>query len=155
MSMKSMRRRLRLFLGVVAAMMFTLVSASPVHGQSAKSQFVSREIRSNSLAQSKVGTNPLRKMEVYLPAGYADSNKRYAVIYYLPSPGGFTTEFFEKTVKPLLDEAIAKRVIEPFVLVSVDMATPIGCSWYVNSPVTGNWEDFMGREGGPYGDANF
>jgi hypothetical protein len=35
------------------------------------------------------------------------------------------------------------------------MATPLGCSWYVNSPVTGNWEDFMVRELVPYVDANF
>jgi hypothetical protein len=35
---------LPLFSGVVAAMIFTLVSASPVYGQGSKSQFVSREI---------------------------------------------------------------------------------------------------------------
>ena len=41
------------------------------------------------------------------------------------------------------------------IFVAVDMATPLGCSWYVNSPVTGNWEDFMVRELVPYVDANF
>ncbi len=35
------------------------------------------------------------------------------------------------------------------------MNTPLGCSWYVNSPVTGNWEDFVIRELVPYVDANF
>ena len=155
MSMQSIRKWLRLFSGVVTGLVFILVSAAPVSGQAGGGQFVSRELRSSSLAQSKVGTNPVRRVEVYLPAEYADSNKRYAVMYYLPSPGGFSSGFFEKTVKPLLDAAIAKHVIEPFVLVSVDMTTPIGCSWYVNSPVTGNWEDFMVREVVPYVDANF
>jgi hypothetical protein len=35
------------------------------------------------------------------------------------------------------------------------MTTPLGSSWYVNSPVTGNWEDFMVQELVPYIDANF
>jgi hypothetical protein len=35
------------------------------------------------------------------------------------------------------------------------MNTQLGCSWYVNSPVTGNWEDFMIQELVPYMDANF
>jgi hypothetical protein len=156
MSMLSIRGWLRLFFGVIATVIFTLLSTSPMCGQGAGSQFVSREIRSSSLAQNKVGTNPVRRMEVYLPAGYAESSKRYAVIYYLTNPlAVFSSEFFEKTVKPALDEAIAKHVIEPFVMVSVDMATPFGCSWYVNSPATGNWEDFMVREVVPYVDANF
>jgi S-formylglutathione hydrolase FrmB len=39
--------------------------------------------------------------------------------------------------------------------VSVDMTTPLGSSWYVNSPVTGNWENFVVQELVPYSDANF
>jgi S-formylglutathione hydrolase FrmB len=46
-------------------------------------------------------------------------------------------------------------VIGQFILVCVDMTTPLGSSWYVNSPVTGNWEDFMIQELVPYMDANF
>ncbi len=42
-----------------------------------------------------------------------------------------------------------------FILVAVDMNTPLGSSWSVNSPVTGNWEDFVIRELIPYIDANF
>jgi hypothetical protein len=37
----------------------------------------------------------------------------------------------------------------------VDMTTPLGASWFVNSPVTGNWEDFVVQELIPYVDASF
>ena len=35
------------------------------------------------------------------------------------------------------------------------MNTSLGSSWYVNSPATGNWEDFMVQEVVPYIDVNF
>jgi len=58
-------------------------------------------------------------------------------------------------VRGLLDRAVAAGEIGRVIFVAVDMETPVGCSWYVNSPVTGNWEDFMVRELVPYVDANF
>jgi hypothetical protein len=58
-------------------------------------------------------------------------------------------------VKPVLDRAIATHATEPFVLVAADMATPYGCSWYVNSPVTGNWEEFMVKDLVPYVDGHY
>lgn len=35
------------------------------------------------------------------------------------------------------------------------MTTPLGTSWFVNSPTTGNWEDFFIQELVPYIDTNF
>ena len=52
------------------------------------SQVVVREMRGESLSHSLIGTNPVRKLAVYLPAGYESSTQRYPVIYYLPSPLG-------------------------------------------------------------------
>ena len=46
-------------------------------------------------------------------------------------------------------------MIDKFILVCVDMTTPVGSSWYVNSPVTGNWEDFVVQELVPYVDKSF
>lgn len=122
-------------------------------------RFVASELRSEGLAHTPVGTDPVRKVEVYLPAGYENAEnaaRRYPVIYFLPSPlSGFSAQFFEKTVKPVLDGAIAAHTAPPFVLVAVDMATPYGCTWYVNSPVTGKWEDFMVRDLVPWVDGRY
>jgi len=120
------------------------------------SQVVMRELRGESLTHSLIGTNPVRQLAVYLPAGYEGAARRYPVVYYLQNPlSEFSPSFYEHDVRAVLDRAVQSGAIGPVVLVAVDMATPFGCSWYVNSPVTGNWEDFMIREVVPYVDANF
>ena len=123
----------------------------------AKSQLVAREIESKNFANSKIGVSPVRKLVVYLPPGYDAETKRYPVVYFLPSAfdSSFRAIFDEKGAQGVLDRGIAAGTIGKFIFVSVDMTTPVGCSWYVNSPATGNWEDFMVRELVPYVDANF
>jgi hypothetical protein len=142
---------------LAAVIAFASLSAVPSLADSAKSQIVDRELRSDNIARNKIGTNPVRKMVVYLPAAYeSTSSKRYPVIYFLPSPfESYRADFEQRGAQGLFDRAIAAGVIDKFILVSVDMTTPLGSSWYVNSPVTGNWEDFMIQELVPYIDANF
>jgi len=145
-------------LNVTLALGLACLSPVPALPQSATSQLVERQLRSESVAHNKMGVNPVRKMLVYLPAGYDESSsKRYPVIYFLPNPfqDSFRFDFDQRDVRGLFDRAIAASVIEKFILVAVDMNTPLGSSWYVNSPATGNWEDFMIRELVPYIDANF
>jgi enterochelin esterase-like enzyme len=109
-----------------------------------------------NFAGNKVGTSPMRKMVVYLPAGYDDSSKHYPVIYFLPSSfENYRLAFDQRDAQGLLDQAIAASVIDKFILVCVNMTTPLGSSWCVNSPVTSNWEDFTIQELVPYIDANF
>jgi len=153
MSMQSIRGFVRHFL-VAAA--FAIMCIATARAATADSTVVSREIHSRNFAGNKIGTNPVRRMIVYLPAGYDAAATRYPVIYFLPNPlSEFRPDFYESTAKKLLDRAIDSGEISKFILVSVDMATPFGSSWYVNSPVTGNWEDFMIQELVPYVDANF
>ena len=117
---------------------------------------ITREVRGESLSHSLIGTDPVRKLAVYLPAGYEGTSQRYPVIYYLPNPlAKFDEDFYHGPARELLDRATATGQIGRTIFVAVDMATSFGCSWYVNSPVTGNWEDFMVREVVPYVDANF
>jgi hypothetical protein len=149
--------QMRMALGLTFAFAFAVQSFA----DSAKSQVIDRELRSENIAHNKIGTNPVRKMVVYLPAGYdesskSDPTKRYPVIYFLPSPfENYRLAFDQRDAQGLLDRAIAASVIGKFILVCVDMTTPLGSSWYVNSPVTGNWEDFMIHELVPYIDTNF
>jgi S-formylglutathione hydrolase FrmB len=120
------------------------------------SQVVMRQLRGESLSHNLIGTDPVRKLALYLPAGYEGTAQRYPVIYYLASPiGKFDEDFYRGQVRGLLDRAMAAGEVGKVIFVAVDMATPLGCPWYVNSPVTGNWEDFMVRELVPYVDANF
>jgi enterochelin esterase-like enzyme len=63
--------------------------------------------------------------------------------------------FSIRAAQVLLDRAIARGTVRSFILLSVDMTTQLGASWFVNSPVTGNWEDFVVQELVPYVDASF
>ena len=137
---------------------FASSNAVPAFSASAQSQVIVRELRSASIAHSKIGSDPVRKMMIYLPAGYDNSaSVRCPVIYFLPNPfeESYRFDFDHKDAQGLFDRAIADGVIKPFILVAVDMNTPLGTSWYVNSSVSGKWEDFIVQELVPYIDANF
>jgi Putative esterase len=148
--------RIRVALGLALGFAFASFSALPLFANSAKGRLVDRELQSKNFEGNKVGTSPVRKMIVYLPAGYDDSSKHYPVIYFLPSPfENYRLAFDQRDAQGLLDRATGTGMIDKFILVCVDMTTPLGSSWYVNSPVTGNWEDFMIQELVPYIDVNF
>ena len=117
---------------------------------------VDRKIHSDNLTHNLIGVDPTRNLTIYLPPGYNTSTQLYPVIYFLPNPfGGHRNIFDQHHAAELFDRAIAANQIGKFILVSVDMRTPLGSTWYVNSPVTGNWQDFYIRELVPYIDANF
>ena len=148
--------RTRSTAALLIALALAAFCAFPSFAETARSRVVDRELTSKNFADNKVGIGPVRKMMVYLPAGYDGSTKRYPVIYFLPTPfESYRVPFEKRNAQGLFDRAIAAGVIDTFILVCVDMTTPLGSSWYVNSPVTGNWEDFMIKELVPYIDANF
>ena len=150
--------RMPLALILKLALGFALLSAGPAFSDSAKSQVLERELRSENIAHNKAGVDPVRKMLVYLPAGYDESSsQRYPVVYFLPNPfeDSYRFDFDHRDAQDLFDRAVTEGVIKRFILVAVDMNTPLGSSWYVNSSATGNWEDFMIQELVPYIDANF
>ena len=150
--------RTRTALAFTFAFALALLHPLPAFAASANSQVIARQLRSEKIAHNKVGVDPVRKMLVYLPAGYDESSsQRYPVIYFLPNPfeESYRYDFDHRDAQGLFDRAIADGVIRKFILVAVDMNTPLGSSWYVNSSATGNWEDFMIQEIVPYIDANF
>jgi hypothetical protein len=140
----------------LATVGLVLLACAPHAVASSGSQVVDRQIRSEKFAQNKIGVSPVRDIVVYLPQGYASSNARYPVIYFLPTPfDSYRAPFGKNGAQGLFDRATQTGVIDKFILVCVDMTTPLGSSWYVNSPVTGNWEDFVVQELVPYVDKNF
>jgi hypothetical protein len=140
------------------ALSLAFLNVGEIFAASIKSQVIARELRSENIALNRCGIDPVRRMLVYLPAGYdPSSSQRYPVIYFFPNPfeESYGYDFDHRDAQGLFDRAIADGVIKKFILVAVDMNTPLGSSWYVNSPATGNWEDFMIQELVPYIDENF
>lgn len=101
----------------------------------------------SELLENPGGENPTRRVTVYLPPGYEESEQNYPVIYYLH---GFTwsdslmisVDQFDK----LLDKAIATKKIRPVIVVMPDQHTLYRGSWYTNSSLTGKWADFTGTD---------
>jgi enterochelin esterase-like enzyme len=117
-----------------------------VLGLSAKAQVgrVERCVFTSEALKNNAGENANPKVSVYLPPAYETSGKRYPVIYYLH---GFTgTDSIYAQMKSVLDQAIQKQKIRPFILVQADHNTLFQGSFYSNSSLIGNYEDFEAKE---------
>ena len=85
---------------------------------------------------------------VYLPPEYyANPDKRYPVLYLLH---GFTRDYRnweigipDLSLKRVLTNSIDQGLIKPMIVVSPDSKNQYRGSFYANSTVTGNWEDFI------------
>ncbi|MET0307426.1 MAG: alpha/beta hydrolase-fold protein [Sphingomonas sp.] len=143
---------MRNMLGLVVAAL-ALAQASPA---SAASRILTTTIEAKSLAGNRIGLPTARQISVYLPDGYDEPGRRFPVIYYLPAFfEDHTAPFANHGAQAVLDAAIRDRAIPPVILVSADYGTPMGGSWFVNSSVTGNWEDFVVHEVVPHVDATY
>ena len=103
---------------------------------------------SPSIAKNKVGISSNRLINIYTPTGYENSNLRYPTIYWI---GGYSDNRIYNYPK-LLDDAIQSGKIAPVIVVFIN--TPEG-TWFVNSDITGYWEDFLVKEIVPYMDSNY
>lgn len=110
------------------------------------SRIVHIQLQSHSFRAALLPVNPIRDVTVYLPAGYDTASGRYPVIYYLANLEGVAELFRNGVAKGDLDNAIANREIPPVIMVAPDVNTSVGTSWFTNSVVTGNWEDFVANE---------
>jgi len=136
------------------SMILSLIAASAT--AQIQGRLVTTQIQSASFVGNRIGISPVRKVAIYLPPHYSETRRRFPVVYFL-------NYFFEDQREPfashgakeLPDKAIRQGTIGDVIVVSADFTTPAGSSWYVNSPVTGNWEDFMVRELVPHIDAQF
>jgi enterochelin esterase-like enzyme len=114
---------------------------------------VERFVLHSEALKNSGGENPDRKVSVYLPPDYSKGDQRYPVIYYLH--GFMGTDSIYTPMKEILDMAIRKKKIRPFILVQADHYTLFEGSFYSNSELIGNWDDFEAFELVAYIDAHF
>ncbi|WP_346862533.1 alpha/beta fold hydrolase [uncultured Draconibacterium sp.] len=117
-----------------------------------KGEVVTNTLYSKNL-ENKFGEDPNRAVSVYLPPGYNDTDQRYPVIYFLH--GFMNDNTLIDHMADLFDFAIATHKIRPFILVVSDQKTTYDGSFYSNSGVFGNWEDFTAYDLVEYMDKNF
>ncbi len=133
-----------------------VVSSSSQESQPASSSSASAEssgpaskiesvtLTSKAIASNKLEERTERVLTVYLPASYEAGDKAYPVVYYLHGFGDSERSFVGGARREL-DKLFADGKGE-FILVGVNGNNKSGGSFYVNSPVTGNFEDYVTQE---------
>jgi pimeloyl-ACP methyl ester carboxylesterase len=111
------------------------------------------QIPAPSLAENLVGEPAERTIYIYLPPSYDSSEKRYPVVYYLPGYGDTTMIGFR--LPDDMDALIESGAVEEMVLVVASGDSKTGGSFYVNSPVIGNWENHIVNDVVGYVDSHF
>jgi S-formylglutathione hydrolase len=111
------------------------------------------KIDAPSLLNNIVGDPTERTIYVYLPPSYASSEKRYPVVYYLPGYGDSRVIGFG--LPGDMDALIESGGVNEMIMVVTGGDSKMGGSFYVNSPVTGNWEDFIVKDLVGYVDSHF
>ena len=101
-----------------------------------------------SLAGNRLGDPARREALVYLPPGYTTTGRRYPTLYVLH---GFDAplQAFETgrvPIRVLMDSLIAAGRARAMIVVVPDARNAYGGAFYTNSPVAGNWADFVARD---------
>jgi pimeloyl-ACP methyl ester carboxylesterase len=106
-----------------------------------------------SLENNLVGELAERDIYVYLPPSYGVPDKRFPVVYYLPGYGDSNMIGFR--LPDSMDALIENGEVNEMIVVVASGTNKLGGSFYVNSPVTGNWEDFIVQDVVGYVDSHF
>ena len=144
-----------------------LNSNSEVNKKKNDSKLQNRVVYSPALKFNVIENPFTRKVQIYTPPGYKkNGSQQYPVVYLLHGlpfsekafidieewdewidPNGlFTTypDFPEEGFRLWVDNLIAQGLIEPMIIVMPDASTiPYGFSFYTNSALNGNFEDFV------------
>jgi enterochelin esterase-like enzyme len=109
-------------------------------------------LESAHLAGNLLGDPSERDLFVYLPPGYQGSGRRYPAAYLLHAYGSTAEQLItpatdgERWAPPLedvLDPVFGRMGVPPMIVVVPDGNSRYGCGQWVDSPVTGNFEQYV------------
>ena len=118
-------------------------------------------VASKAVSGNLLGDDPNRPVTVYLPPSYDSSGeKRFPVLYLLHGIGDTDRTWTGDTepwhsIQDVLDRGIAQGVLREMLVVMSDQRTRFFGSFYTNSPVSGNYEDFTVEELVSYIDGHY
>jgi S-formylglutathione hydrolase len=109
-----------------------------------------------ALAHNVLNDPQKQQIAVYLPPGYQGSGLSYPVVYYLAGAGAsLGSPHGYAVVQTAADRALAAGKMRPMIVVTVSGFNALGASMYANSPVSGNWEDFVVQDVVGYVDSHY
>ncbi len=116
-------------------------AAVPV-APAARGEVVQARVHSDGLAKNLLGDPAEVEVIVWLPRGYASSGRRYPVLYLLHGFGSSPSTFFDGSLQGFSIAAAGPN----FIVVAPSGHNRYGGSFWVDSPVTGAWAQFLDRD---------
>lgn len=119
------------------------------------------EVPAPSLRGNLLGDPAVRTTSIYLPPSYSrERNRRYPVLYLLHGFGADNTAFIaghyqDLNIRVSMDELIRTGKVTEMIVVTPSARNGHDGSFYANSPVPGNWEDFIIRDLVGYVDSHY
>ncbi len=148
--MRPLRRTIFLLL------VLTLTAAAREPASSGRLIYVT--VHSISLEHNHVGDSPDREAAIYLPPNYDKAAQRYPVLVLLHGYTGNDRGWMNPDyvgLPEMMDRLIGHHTIEPMIVVMPNSFNRFGGSFYVDSELSGDWEDFVVRDLVSYVDAHY
>lgn len=146
-------------------LLFVICTDSLVAQQATSRATTSKLLEVNVAAPSLKGNllnDPTEQpIYVYLPPGYdASAAKRYPTLYllhgFIGTSRAWTSGGYQGfSLQPAMDDLIKNGKVREMIVVAANGKNSYGGSFYTNSSVTGNWEDFIYRDLVGYIDATY
>lgn len=144
---------------VISTMFLVLILAVFPDQSLSAGQIATDTITVEALKGNKLGDPDTRDIVIYLPPSYADLDKEYPVVYLLHGFGGnersLIDEVGEQIAIFLIDGMIGAGSLKEMIIVMPDGRNKYGGSFYLNSELSGNYEDYIATELVNYIDDNY
>jgi len=139
----------------------TVIAQKTAPAATAASKLLELKVPAPSLKANLLGEPLEQPTYVYLPPSYAtDTTRRYPTLYLLhgflsTSKVWISGSYQGFNLQTSMDELIGAGKVREMIVVAANGYDAYGGSFYTNSPVSGNWDDFVTRDLVNYVDANY
>ena len=118
-----------------------------------ENRLISASIPAPSLQNNLVGEPTNQVIVIALPPSYFNTAESYPVVYFLHGFGESPQNvgLFAR----IADSLYEQDQLDELIIVGINGLNRLGGSFYVNSPVIGNWEDFVVNDVVGYIDRNY
>jgi S-formylglutathione hydrolase len=147
-----MKLRDRTFAALMVVAVAICVSAGP-HGQ-----VIQITVHSPALEHNHVKDSSDRAASIYLPPDYEAGMRRYPVLYLLHGYTGTDRGWMNPNyvgLPALMDQLLQRHTIQSMIVVMPNSFNRFGGSFYSNSVLSGDWEDFIVRDLVDYVDTHY
>ncbi len=143
---------------ILCVLVLSLAVSAPARESKAHGSVVQIKLHSAALEHNHVGDPPDRDVSIYLPPEYDAVSSRYPVLYLLHGYTGDDRGWMNPSyvgLPEIMDRLLQRHVIEPIIIVMPNSFNRFGGSFYVNSELSGGWEDFVVHDLVGYVDAHY